>query len=121
MTLTFKEKFPFDQRKNESSRILIKYPDRIPVIVEKAPKNDIPDLDKNKYLVPNDLTVGQFLYVIRKRIKITPEKAIFFFIKNTIPSTSALLSNLYKEHRDDDNFLYVTISGESVFGLGKNE
>ena len=28
----------------------------VPVIVEKAPKARVPDLDKRKYLVPSDLT-----------------------------------------------------------------
>jgi GABA(A) receptor-associated protein len=44
------------------------------VIVERAPKSDIAEIDKKKYLVPMDLTVGQFVYVIRKRIKLSPEK-----------------------------------------------
>lgn len=38
------------------------------MICEKAEKSDIPEIDKRKYLVPADLTVGQFVYVIRKRI-----------------------------------------------------
>ncbi|GJU69653.1 autophagy-related protein 8c [Tanacetum coccineum] len=29
------------------------------VIVEKAERSDIPDIDKKEYLVPADLTVGQ--------------------------------------------------------------
>jgi GABA(A) receptor-associated protein len=57
------------------------------VIVERADKTDIPDIDKKKYLVPADLTVGQFVYVIRKRIKLSPEKAIFIFVKNVLPPT----------------------------------
>jgi GABA(A) receptor-associated protein len=40
-----------------------------------------------RYLVPADLTVGQFVYVVRKRIKLSPEKAIFIFVKNTLPPT----------------------------------
>lgn len=40
-----------------------------------------------RYLVPADLTVGQFVYVIRKRIKLPPEKAIFVFINNYLPPT----------------------------------
>ncbi len=38
-----------------------------------------------RYLVPADLTVGQFVYVIRKRIKLSPERAIFIFIDNKLP------------------------------------
>ena len=36
-----------------------RYPDRIPVICEKDPRSDIPPVDKRKYLIPMDLTVGQ--------------------------------------------------------------
>lgn len=44
-----------------------KHPDRIPVIVEKRPRDaTLPLIDKKKFLVPADLTVGQFVYVIRK-------------------------------------------------------
>ncbi|KAE9268615.1 hypothetical protein PR003_g31385, partial [Phytophthora rubi] len=88
----------------------------VQVICEKADRSDIPDIDKKKYLVPADLTVGQFVYVIRKRIKVSPEKAIFIFINNVLSPTAALMSNVYKEQKDSDGFLYVTYSGENTFG-----
>ena len=113
---SFKDEHPLEKRHAESSRIRDKYPDRIPVIVEKADKSDIPDIDKKKYLVPSDLTVGHFSYVIRKRIKISPEKAIFMFVKNVLPPTAALMADVYDEHRDVDGFLYMTFSGENTFG-----
>ena len=40
--------------------------------------------------MPADLTVGQFVYVIRKRIRVSPEKAIFMFVKNVLPPTGML-------------------------------
>lgn len=43
--------------------------------------------DDYRYLVPADLTVGQFVYVIRKRIKLSAEKAIFIFVDNVLPPT----------------------------------
>ncbi|ANM67394.1 Ubiquitin-like superfamily protein [Arabidopsis thaliana] len=90
----------------------------IQVIVEKAEKSDIPTIDKKKYLVPADLTVGQFVYVIRKRIKLSAEKAIFIFVDNVLPPAGALMSSVYEEKKDDDGFLYVTYSGENTFGFG---
>jgi len=48
-------------------------------------------LDECRYLVPADLTVGQFVYVVRKRIKLSPEKAIFIFVKNILPPTGNVL------------------------------
>merc|ERR1712137_90260 len=112
----FKSQHSFEKRKAEAQRIRAKYPDRIPVICEKAERSDIPDIDKKKYLVPSDLTFGQFVYVIRKRIKLTPEKAIFIFVNNTLPPTASLMSQIYKEQANEDGFLYVTYSGESTFG-----
>ncbi len=50
-----------EKRRAEAARIRAKYPDRIPVICEKNDKSDITDIDKKKYLVPADLTVGQFV------------------------------------------------------------
>ena len=62
-------------------------------------KSDIATIDKKKYLVPADLTVGQFVYVIRKRIKLSPEKAIFIFIDEVLPPTSAAMLSVYSEHK----------------------
>lgn len=73
MKFQYKEDHPFEYRKKEGEKIRKKYPDRVPVIVEKAPKARVPDLDKRKYLVPSDLTVGQFYFLIRKRIHLRPE------------------------------------------------
>ncbi|KAG6754577.1 hypothetical protein POTOM_040369 [Populus tomentosa] len=106
-----------ERRQAEASRIREKHPDRVPVIVEKAGRSDVPDIDKKKYLVPADLTVGQFVYVVRKRIKLSPEKAIFVFVKNTLPPTATLMSVLYEENKDEDGFLYMTYSGENTFGF----
>ncbi|CAN7110263.1 unnamed protein product [Brassica rapa subsp. narinosa] len=113
------------KRSAEAARIREKYPDRILVIVEKGEKSDIPTIDKKKYLVPADLTVGQFVYVIHKRIKLSAEKAIFIFVDNVLPPTGtlissyllcALMSAVYEEKKDDDGFLYVTYSGENTCG-----
>mmetsp|Transcript_7571 Transcript_7571/g.12214 ORF Transcript_7571/g.12214 Transcript_7571/m.12214 type:complete len:126 (-) Transcript_7571:99-476(-) len=112
----FKNEHPFEKREQEAKRIREKYPDRIPVICEKDPRSEIPDIDKKKYLVPQDLTVGQFVYVIRKRIKVKPEKAIYIFINNVLPPTAALMSSIYEKQKDKDGFLYITYSGENTFG-----
>lgn len=112
----FRKNYSLEKRKSESSRIKSKYPNRIPIICEKNINCDVPNIDKNKYLVPVDLTVGQFLYVIRKRIKLNPEKALFLFINNTIPATSQLLSQIYKDYQNEDGFLYIIYSSENTFG-----
>jgi GABA(A) receptor-associated protein len=109
---------PTDKPKtSEAMRIRAKYPDRIPIIVEKDPKDkNVPSIDKRKYLVPGDLTIGQFQYVIRKRIKLNQEKALFMFINGKLPASSQLVSAVYDENKNDEGFLIVTYSGENTFG-----
>lgn len=112
----FKDRYDFEKRKEESTRIKARHPDRIPVIVEKNIDSDIESIDKHKYLVPNDLTLGQFIFVIRKRIKLPAEKALFVFVNNIFPPQAAFLSSIYDTYKDEDGFLYVTYSGENTFG-----
>jgi GABA(A) receptor-associated protein len=116
MKFKYKHEHTFEKRKAEGEKIRRKYPDRIPVIVERAPKAKVAELDKKKYLVPADLTVGQFYFLIRKRIALRPEDALFFFVNDVIPPTSVTMGTLYQEHKDEDQFLYMAYSDESVYG-----
>lgn len=113
---TFQREYSLERRKSESERVLQKYTDRIPVIVEKAKGSMITDIDNRKFLVPKDLTIGQFIWVIRKRIRLAPEQAIFIFVDNTLPPQTETIAHVYEKHVDPDGFLYVIYSGESVFG-----
>lgn len=126
--ISFKQKYSFNSRINEANRLLDKYNDKIPIIIEKKQGilldyiiSNLPNLDKNKYLIPKDLTVAQFIYVIRKRLKLSPEKSIFIYFKtqnNTlnIYPNSHILGNIYNECKDDDLFLYAFYINENTFG-----
>ena len=107
------------KNRDEATRILAKYPDRVPVIVTKsANSTTTPEIDKHKYLVPVDLTMGQLQYVIRKRINLTPDKGLSLFINGgEIVPTGELVYVTYQRAVDkDDGFLHVIYSCESVFG-----
>jgi len=99
---------------------LAKYPDRVPVIVQRSKgrsQDAIPDIDKHKFLVPQDLSAGQFIYVIRKRIKLDSIQALYLFCGTGIlPPTSVMISDLYHSHKDEDGFLYISYAGENTFG-----
>jgi GABA(A) receptor-associated protein len=113
----FKKQYSLEQRREEAVRIKNKYSDRIPVIVEKAIESKIQDLDKRKFLVPGELTLGQFVYVIRKRIKLNPNESIFLFVNDVLPSGTTMMSQLYENYKDEDEFLYIKYSGENTFGV----
>ena len=57
------------------------------VIVEKTLNSQVPDIDKRKFLVPNDISVAQFMWIIRKRIQLPSEKALFLFVDKVLPQS----------------------------------
>ena len=81
----------------------------------------MPPLDKDKYLVPEALTCAQFSYVLRRRLRLEPAKALFLLLRDgadraAAPPGNALLSALHSRHADADGFLYVTYTLENAFG-----
>ena len=115
--MKFKGKYNFEERIKESNKLRIRYPSKIPIVVEKSMACDnINELDKNKYLVPEHLTLAQFIFVIRKRLKIDSHKVIFFFCDNKIfPVTSTILE-IFEKNKDVDGFLYFVYTSENTFG-----
>jgi hypothetical protein len=98
-----------------ADKILSLYPGRIPIIVRTKNKN-LELNGKNKFLVPEDITVGQFLYIIRKRLKILPEQAMFFICNNRMLSTSCPIISTYVQHKDENGFLTFYYDIENTFG-----
>lgn len=84
--------------------------------MEKVPRSTIPDIDKKKFLVPADLSgkpprytfqllcdvvnwvylVAQFMYIVRRRISLPSEKAMFLFVNKVLPTTRFVLNVLNK-------------------------
>lgn len=116
MTTDFKNGHLLRVRKAESARIRLKHPNKIPVICEKISNDRLVDLPNKKFLVPSDITIGQFVYILRKHIQLSPETAIFLFINNLLPPSSKLMGEMYNMFSDADGFLYVRYGGETVFG-----
>ncbi|KAF7666803.1 hypothetical protein LDENG_00089180 [Lucifuga dentata] len=116
MSSQYQRSVPLEVRRAEGERVRAKHPDKIPIIVERAPRSRAPEVDKKKYLVPSDLTVGQLCFLIRQRVSLRPEEALFFFVNNSLPPSSSPLSAVYEEHHEEDLFLYMTYSNESVYG-----
>ena len=96
-------------------KIRKKYKNSVPVIVEKVPNSKALELVKTKYMVPSDMLVEQFYLVIRKNIKLKGEDALFIFIDNVIPQPASQVGTVYRDHHDEDGFLYIAYADESVY------
>ena len=115
----FINRYSFFERTGETSRIMKRYPDRFPVICEKNIYDvTCPDIDKHKYLVPYNLTIGQFIFVIRKRIRLPASSALFLFIgeEAILLPISSEMQDVYDRYKNKDGFLYILYSRENVFG-----
>ncbi len=106
-----------EERMEEVENIKQKHPDKIFIYLEKN-KNckNIHEIDKHKYLCPKDMLFNQFIYVVRKRLKITDKQSIIFFINNSIPNPNTSMQELYEQNKNIDDFLYIKYSGENFFG-----
>jgi len=111
----------FDERYRSTSRILHKYPGRIPIYIEAA-SQAVDDLDKHKYLVPRDLSMGQFIFMVRKRLTLNPNMAIFVFVVNEanpqgiLANTSTMIGELYNDYAETDGLLYMVYNIENTYG-----
>jgi GABA(A) receptor-associated protein len=115
----FKKANSIDKRLKESSRVLDKFPDRIPVICEPGKNtHKLPKIDKTKFLVPKDITIAHFVMIIRGRLKLDASVALFFVVGDVIASSNSTMNELYANHADADGFLYMTYSEENTFGFG---
>lgn len=108
---------PLANRLDEINRIKIAHPDRCAIFVGKLDSDRLlPDIIKHKYLVPYDFTMAQFMYTLRRYIKVSEETAIFLFINNMVTTNHSSVGTVYEDYKSEDGFLYITYAGENTFG-----
>ncbi len=119
MNFNYKLQNPdINKRKAESSKIREKYPDRVPIICEKDPKSTMKEVEKTKYLVPNELSVSQFNLIIRRRHEMSKDSALYLLVagKHSITGDTSM-NEIYEKYRDtEDGFLYIAYTSELTWG-----
>jgi len=116
---TFKSEASFEKRQELCNRIRTQYKDRIPIIVELAKSNNLLTLNRKKFLVPSDISVGGFLGELRKQTSVRSDEALFIFCGNgngILVPTSENIAHIYEKYHDEDGFLYITVALENTFG-----
>jgi len=102
--------------RKEVELIKEKYPQYIPIIIR--PKNKSIEMLRYKFLVNGDITVGQFMCIIRKKIRnIKSSEALFLIVNNTLAPSTNSLSLVYTQQVDKEtNMLFFTLCNENTFG-----
>ena len=102
-----------------ATRLITKYPDRIPVIIEKTKDIILPNY---KYILPKNISMCTFLSTIRTKMNIAEKQAIFTFVKNgqgkgyVLVPMNETMGSIYNIHKSKDNFLYIKFGIENTFG-----
>lgn len=112
---SFKQDNDLESRKRVSKMIKEKFPQHVPVIIERA-DTKVEKMPKVRYLMPEDYTVAKLIMRIRTEIKVNSKTAIFIYVNGTIPNSSDKIVNVYNKHKDEDGFLYIRYAGENTFG-----
>lgn len=114
--LPFRSRLTLQQRRSEFVRVNTQRPDLIPAILERATRDD-PFIDREKLLLPPNLSGSQLSYVVRRRLHMKPEEALFIMCNKTMIPSQMTMYSLYQKLKDpEDGFLYVTCSTENAFG-----
>lgn len=121
--------------KKKVEQMMLKNPNRVPIIITSNSFK----IDKLKYIVPDSITIGELMIMLRKKNNIDPQEAIFLFIKDNnsnnnntninkfnnkskkenegilVPSSSTL-GTLHQQHKDENLILHIFFEKETVFG-----
>jgi hypothetical protein len=101
------------ERQLIAEKLITKYPNKIPVIL----KHQQNKLNRTKYIVPADITIGKMINHVRKmNPSLKSSESLFFFIDNILLSGNSSLSSLYQKHKSHDCFLYIICATENTFG-----
>jgi GABA(A) receptor-associated protein len=124
MVKLYKDEVSLSTRISESNRILAKYIDKIPVIIDCDKELDAV-VKKRKFLVPRDVSASYLISLIRSKLNLNSKKAIFIFCNNTLIHGQTIIGEIYDKYIEDlmftqtfegDRFLYFYLSCENTFG-----
>jgi GABA(A) receptor-associated protein len=117
--INYREITSFEERKKRSNSLLLKYTDKIPVILEKSSTEKyLSSIEKNKLLISNGLTVANIIQILKTNLKVNEHNSLYIMVskQNIMLSGSQSMSYIYDTYKSDDGFLYLEYCSENVFG-----
>ena len=100
MDFNFKKENSLEKRIKDCTQILNDFPNRIPVICERAPNAKFQIITKTKYLCPLDMTVTQFTFLIRQKLNLPQGATIYFLTGDNVTLTTVSDENEWARIKD---------------------
>ena len=111
MEFEYKKLNKLEDRISESHKIRKQYPDKIPIICERDPRSNLPDINKSKFLVPSDLTLEQFNYMIRRRMSSIDNDILYLLVDGEdclYEDGNVTIEEIYNKYKNyQDGLLYL--------------
>ena len=117
MEFLYQKAKSLEERKAEFQNVMHSNPGKIAIICEKDPKSKIVNIEKSKFLISSDVSLSQFSLMIRKRLKLGKEEALFFLVNGKKSLTGDdTMQEVYDKYKQEDGFLYIAYASELIWG-----
>ncbi len=91
-------------------------PSKVPVVMIHIGDGDSElELGNPRFLFPRDFTLDQVSTIIRRKLELDKNTALFMYLKNRLVKGKQL-HELYDQYKDTDNVLYLCYSRERTLG-----
>jgi len=99
----------------EIAKVQAKFPTRVIVLVNAHRELD-PPLQKYKFLVPPELAFCSLAALVRKRMELHPQDALYFFSGNKMLPMHHTMRQIRRDHADRSGVVRIVYSSENTFG-----
>lgn len=116
MEFKYMEKYSLEEREKLYARMTKQYPGYVFVILEKLPSANLPVLERNKFAIWDQYSVGHFHHSVRQEMQLRPDVPMFFFCPDRIPigSDSTRMCELHKRLAAEDGHIYMIYGDYNV-------
>ena len=105
-----------EERKSISDHLLNNYPNMVPIHISRK-FNYEKKIKKNKFLTPRNMTLNNFILIIRQKIIIDQYKSLCICHKDKLLNINDTLGFLFDNYKNKtDNILYLFYITETSFG-----